>query len=129
MTHVKACKTKFNAVKAIKKTPKLRAKVNCVVTKGVKFSLYDSAIDEEAIFDEEYKDDKLATCDNDEVKDSKGLEQGSSLAPILEIVEPATCDNNEVKELLFEIGDLMLIEQNCPILLDLGGAICILIAI
>ena len=74
MSHAKACKTKFNAIKAIKKTPKLQVKVNCVVTKGVKFSIYDSATNEEAIFDEEYKDDKLATCDNDEVKDSKGCE-------------------------------------------------------
>ena len=41
----------------------------------VQFSLSDSARDEGAICDEEYRHDKPATCDNDEVKDSKGLEQ------------------------------------------------------
>jgi hypothetical protein len=74
MTHVKACKNKFNVVKVIEKTVQLRVEVNCVVTKGVKFSLYDSATDEEVICDEEYKDGKPATCDNDKVKDYKDLE-------------------------------------------------------
>uniref|UniRef100_A0A2N9FNG7 CCHC-type domain-containing protein n=1 Tax=Fagus sylvatica TaxID=28930 RepID=A0A2N9FNG7_FAGSY len=61
MTHVKACKKKFNAVGTIEKT-QLRVKVNCVTPKRVKFSLPDSATD------------GGATCDEDEVKDSKDLE-------------------------------------------------------
>uniref|UniRef100_A0A2N9GAG9 Uncharacterized protein n=1 Tax=Fagus sylvatica TaxID=28930 RepID=A0A2N9GAG9_FAGSY len=72
-THVKACKKKFNAIETIEKTPQLRVKVNNVAPKRVKFSLLDSAIDRGAICDEEYKDEKLATCDDDEVKDSKDL--------------------------------------------------------
>jgi hypothetical protein len=73
-THVKACKKKFNAIETIEKTPQLRVKVNNVAPKRVKFSLLDSAIDRGAICDEEYKDEKLATCgDDDEVKNSKDL--------------------------------------------------------
>ena len=52
-----------------------------------KFSLPDSATDGGAICDKECRDGKLATCDEDEVKDSKDLEQGE-LAPTLEMVEP-----------------------------------------
>ena len=61
--------------------------VNNVAPKRVKFSLPDNVIDGEAICDEEYKDGKLVTCDNDEVKDSKDLEQREQ-APMLEMVEP-----------------------------------------
>jgi hypothetical protein len=74
-TRVKACKKKFNAVGTIEKTPQSRVKVNCVTPKRVKFSLPNSAIDGRAI------------CDDDEVKDSKDLEQGER-APTLEMVEP-----------------------------------------
>uniref|UniRef100_A0A2N9H4J8 Retrovirus-related Pol polyprotein from transposon TNT 1-94-like beta-barrel domain-containing protein n=1 Tax=Fagus sylvatica TaxID=28930 RepID=A0A2N9H4J8_FAGSY len=74
-TRVKACKKKFNAVGTIEKTPQSRVKVNCVTPKRVKFSLPDSATDGGAI------------CDDDEVKDSKDLEQGER-APTLEMVEP-----------------------------------------
>jgi hypothetical protein len=73
-THAKASKKKFNAVKAIEKTPQLRVEGNGVAAKRVKFSLSDSATNKGAICDEEYNDGKLITCDNDEVKDSKGLE-------------------------------------------------------
>uniref|UniRef100_A0A2N9IKM5 Retrovirus-related Pol polyprotein from transposon TNT 1-94-like beta-barrel domain-containing protein n=1 Tax=Fagus sylvatica TaxID=28930 RepID=A0A2N9IKM5_FAGSY len=75
-TRVKACKKKFNAVGTIEKTPQLRVKVNCVTPKRIKFSLADSATDGGAICDEEYRNGKPATCDEDEVKDSKDLEQG-----------------------------------------------------
>jgi hypothetical protein len=74
-TRVKAYKKKLNAVGTIEKTPQLRVKVNCVTPKRVKFSLPDSATDGGAI------------CDDDEVKDSKDLEQGEQ-APILEMVKP-----------------------------------------
>jgi hypothetical protein len=53
----------------------LRVKVNCVTLQRVKFSLPDNATDGGAI------------CDDDEVKDSKDLEQGER-APTLEMVEP-----------------------------------------
>ena len=75
-TRVKACKKKFNAVGTIEKTPQSRVNVNCVTPKRVKFSLPDSATDGGAICDEEYRNGKPATCDEDEVKDSKDLEQG-----------------------------------------------------
>uniref|UniRef100_A0A2N9HEI0 Retrovirus-related Pol polyprotein from transposon TNT 1-94-like beta-barrel domain-containing protein n=1 Tax=Fagus sylvatica TaxID=28930 RepID=A0A2N9HEI0_FAGSY len=84
-TRVKACKKKFNAVGTIEKTPQLR--VMSVAPKRVKFSLPDSATNGGAICDEECRDGKLATCDDDEVKDSKDLEQGER-APTLEMVEP-----------------------------------------
>jgi hypothetical protein len=77
MTRVKACKKKFNAVGTIEKTPQLR--VMSVAPKRVKFSLPDSATNGGAICDEECRDGELATCDDDEVKDSKDLEQGSEL--------------------------------------------------
>jgi hypothetical protein len=85
-TRVKACKKKFNAVGTIEKTPQSRVMVNSVAPKRVNFSLPDSATDGEAICDEECRDGKLATCDEDEVKDSKDLEQGER-APTLKMVE------------------------------------------
>ena len=48
--------------------------------KRVKFSLPNSASDEEVINDEEYEDAK-ATWDDDEVKDLGGLEQGEQYPP------------------------------------------------
>ena len=60
--------------------------INGVETKRVKFSLPDSASEEEVVGDEEYEDAK-ATWDDDEVKDPRGLEQGEQYPP-LEIVEP-----------------------------------------
>ena len=60
--------------------------INGVKTKRVKFSLPNSALEEEVIGDEEYKDAK-ATWDDDEVQDPRGLEQGGQYPP-LEIVEP-----------------------------------------
>uniref|UniRef100_A0A2N9IQA4 CCHC-type domain-containing protein n=1 Tax=Fagus sylvatica TaxID=28930 RepID=A0A2N9IQA4_FAGSY len=75
-TRVKACKKKFNAVGTIEKTPQSRVMVNSVAPKKVNFSLLDSATDGEVICDEECRDGKLSTCDEDEVKDSKDLEQG-----------------------------------------------------
>ena len=82
-THVRTCKKKSNAVKVFEKTPQLRVDSNCVVAKRVKFSLLDSDLNEEVIFDEKYHDAKK----NDEVKDCEGLEQGKQYPP-LEIVEP-----------------------------------------
>jgi hypothetical protein len=73
-THVKACKKKFNAIGTIEKTPQLRVMVNSVASTRAKFSLPDSATDGGAIWDEECKGGKRATCDDDEVKDSKDLE-------------------------------------------------------
>jgi hypothetical protein len=87
MTHLKTCKKKFNAVKDIEKTPQLKVKVNSVATKRVKISLPDSVTDGGAICDEECRDGKPATCDNNKVKDSKGLEQREQ-PPTLEIVKP-----------------------------------------
>ena len=63
----------------------MRVGINGVDTKMVKFSLPDSALEEEVIGDEEYEHVK-ATCDDDEVKDLGGLEQGEQYPP-LEIVE------------------------------------------
>ena len=57
---------------------------NSVAPTRVKFSLPDSATDRG---DEDYEDGKSATRDNDEVKDSKGLEQGEQPFT-LEIVKP-----------------------------------------
>ena len=51
-THVRACKKKSNAVKVYEKTPQLRVDSNGVVAKRVKFSLPDSDLNEEVIFDE-----------------------------------------------------------------------------
>jgi hypothetical protein len=85
-SYKKACKKKFNEVKVIEKTLLLRVEVINVATKRVKFSLSDNAIDKRAIYDEEYKDDKLATFNNNKVKDSKSLEQ-EERSPTLEIVK------------------------------------------
>ena len=82
-THVRAYKKKSNAVKVFEKTPQLRVDSNGVAAKRVKFSLPDSDLNEEVIFDEKYHGAKK----NDEVKDCEGLEQGEQYPP-LEIVEP-----------------------------------------
>ena len=71
-THVKACKKRSNAVKVFEKTQQLRVDSNGVATKRVKFSLPDSDLNEEVIFDEKYHDANK----NDEEKDCEGLEQG-----------------------------------------------------
>ena len=86
MTHVKTLKKKFNEIKDFEKTPQMRVEINGVDTKRMKFSLPDSASNEEVIGDEEYEDAK-STQDNDEVKYLGGLEQGEQYPP-LEIVEP-----------------------------------------
>ena len=72
-THVKICKKKFNETKDFVKTPKMKVGINGIDTKRVKFSLIDSASDEEVIGDGECEHDK-ATWDDDEVKDLRGLE-------------------------------------------------------
>ena len=82
-THVRACKKNSNAVKVFEKTPQLRVDINGFVAKRVKFSLPESDLNEEVIFDEKYHDARK----NDEVKDREGLEQGEQYSP-LEIVEP-----------------------------------------
>ena len=60
--------------------------INGVETKRVKFSLPNSASEEEVVGDEEYEDAK-ATWDDDEVQDHICLKQGEQYSP-LEIVEP-----------------------------------------
>ena len=65
----------------------MRVKVNYVTPKRVKFSLADSVADGGVICDEEYRNGKPATCDEDEEKDSKYLEQREQ-APTLEMVKP-----------------------------------------
>ena len=80
-THVKICKKKFNETKDFVKTPRMKVGINDVDTKRVKFSLIDSASDEEVIGDEEYEHDK-ATWDDYEVKDHRGLEQGEQYPPL-----------------------------------------------
>ena len=85
-THVKTCKMKFNEIKNFEKTPKMSVGINGFETKRVKFSLPNSALEEEGRSDEEYEDAK-AIWDDDEVKDPRGLEQGEQYPP-LEIVEP-----------------------------------------
>ena len=84
-THVKICKKKFNEIKYFEKTPQLRVKIGDNV-KRVKFSLPNSALEEEVIGDGEYEDAK-ATLDDNEVKDPGDFEQGEQYPP-LEIVEP-----------------------------------------
>ena len=74
-THVKTCKKKFNEIKNFEKTPKMSVEINGVETKKVKFSLPNSASEEEVVGDEEYEDAK-ATWDDDEVQDHICLEQG-----------------------------------------------------
>ena len=69
MTHVRACKKRFNAVKVFEKTPQLRVDINGVAAKRVKFSLPNSDLNEEVIFDEKYHDAKK----NDQVKDCECL--------------------------------------------------------
>ncbi|KAL0011349.1 hypothetical protein SO802_006457 [Lithocarpus litseifolius] len=86
MTHVKICKKKFNEIKDFEKSPKMSVGINGVETKKVKFSLPNSASEEEVVSDEEYEDAK-ATWDDDEVQDLRGLEQGEKYPPV-EIVEP-----------------------------------------
>ena len=85
-THVKICKKKLNEIKDFEKIPQLRVGINGVDTRRVKFSLPNSALEEEVIGDEEYEDAKV-TLDDDEVKDIGGLEQGEQYPP-LKIVEP-----------------------------------------
>ena len=69
-THVRTCKKKSNAVKVFEKTPQLRVDSNGIAAKRVKFSLPNSDLNVEVIFDEKYHDAKK----NDEVKDCEGLE-------------------------------------------------------
>ena len=71
-THVKICKKKFNEIKDFEKTPKRSVGINGVETKRVKFSLPNSASEEEVGGDEEYEDAE-AKWDDDEVKDPRGL--------------------------------------------------------
>ena len=88
--HVRACKKKSNAVKVFEKTLQLRVDINGVVAKRVKFSLPESDLNEEVIFDEKYHDARK----NDEVKDREGLEQG----------EP----RNWIKDIQSEINSLRM---------------------
>ena len=94
MTHVKTYKKNFNEIKDFEKTQQMRVEINGVDTKRVKFSLPDSASDEEVISDEEYEDVK-ATQDDDEVKYLGGLKQGEQYPP-LEIVE--SCEKRTTGE-------------------------------
>ena len=57
-THMKTCKKKFNDIKNFEKTPKMSVGINGVETKRVKFSLLNSALEEEVVGDEEYEDAK-----------------------------------------------------------------------
>ena len=50
---MKTCKKKFNEIKNFKKTPKMNVGINGVETKRVKFSLPNSASEEEVVGDEE----------------------------------------------------------------------------
>ena len=83
---MKTCTKKFNEIKNFEKTPKMSIGINDAETKRVKFSLPNSASEEEVVGNEEYEDAK-ATWDYDEVKDPRGLEYGEQYPP-LEIVEP-----------------------------------------
>ena len=65
-------KKKFNEIKNFEKTPKMNVGINGVKTKRVKFSLPNSASEEEVGGDEEYEDAE-AKWDDDEVKDPRGL--------------------------------------------------------
>ena len=62
----------------------MRVGINGVKTKRVKFSLPNSALEEEVVGDEEYEDAK-AIWDDDEVKDPRDLEQGEPRDWIKEI--------------------------------------------
>ena len=86
-THVKTCKKKLNEIKDFERTPKMRVGIDGDDVKRVKFSLPNSASDEEVIGDEEYEDAKNTWDDDDEVKDHRGLEQWEQY-PQLEIDEP-----------------------------------------
>ena len=68
----------------------MRVDINGVAVKRVKFSLPESDLKEEVIFDEKYHDAKK----NDEVKDCEGLEQG----------EP----RNWIKDIQSEINSLRM---------------------
>ena len=68
-THVRTCKKKSNTVKVFEKTPQLRVDSNGIAAKRVKFSLPNSDLNEEVIFDEKYHDAKK----NDQVKDCECL--------------------------------------------------------
>ena len=57
-THVKICKKKLNEIKDFERTPKMRVGIDGDDVKRVKFSLPNSALDEEVIGDEEYEDAK-----------------------------------------------------------------------
>ena len=46
-THMKTCKKKFNKIKIFEKTPKMSVGINGAETKRVKFSLPNSALEEE----------------------------------------------------------------------------------
>ena len=83
---MKTCRKKFNEIKNFEKTPKMSVVINGVETKNVKFSLPNSALEEEVVGDEEYENVKAA-WDDDKVKDLGGLEQGEQYPP-LDIVEP-----------------------------------------
>ena len=72
-TYVKTCKKKFNEIKNFENTPQMRVGIKGVDTKNVKFSLSNSALEEQVVGDEEYEDVKAA-WDDDEVKDLGGLE-------------------------------------------------------
>ena len=67
---MRTCKKKSNAVKVFEKTPQLRVDSNGIAAKRVKFSLPNSDLNVEVIFDEKYHDARK----NDEVKDHEGLE-------------------------------------------------------
>ena len=79
-TYVKTCKKKFNEIKNFENAPQMRVGIKDVDTKNVKFSLSDSALEEQVVGDEEYEDVKAA-WDDDEVKDLGGLEQGEQYPP------------------------------------------------
>ena len=72
---MRACKKKSSAVKVFVKIPQLRVDSNGVAAKRVKFSLPESDLNEEVIFNEKYHDVRK----NDQVKDREGLEQGSNI--------------------------------------------------
>ena len=74
-THVKTCKKKFDEIKNFEKTPKMNVGINGIKTKRVKFTLPNSASEEEVVGDEEYEDAKT-TWDDNEVKDPRDLERG-----------------------------------------------------
>ena len=82
---MKTCTKKFYEIKNFEKTPQMRVGIKGVDTKKVKFSLPNSASEEQVVGDEEYEDFK-AVWDDNEVKDLGGLEQGGQYPPI-EIVE------------------------------------------